>query len=79
MTIFEAIRTYFKMKKIWEVFMLKGYKTYIVGLGMILYGVGGLAAGIHDWDTASQFVLNGLAFMGLRAGVSSLKTNGGVK
>ena len=54
---------------------LTGYKTYIVGLGMILYGIGGLAAGIHDWDTASRLVLEGLAFMGLRAGIS--KVNGG--
>lgn len=53
---------------------LSGKKTYIVGVGMILYGVGGWVAGIHDYNTAIKMVLEALAIMGLRAGVSKVTT-----
>jgi len=83
-TFFKALALYNKIKelekKLKEAGVLKllsGYKTYLVGIGMILYGVGGYAAGLHDWDTAMTFIMNGLAMMGLRAGVSkAIKANG---
>jgi len=84
MTFFKALALYSKIKelekKLKEAGVLKllsGYKTYLVGIGMILYGVGGYAAGLHDWDTALKLILEGLGLMGLRAGVSkAIKANG---
>ena len=61
------------IKRIREALMLTGYKTYIVGAAFILYGVGGYIAGLHDMDTLIHRCLEGLAFMGLRAGVSKNK------
>lgn len=57
-------------EKLKEAIMLSGYKTYLVGIGFIIYGVGGFIAGIHDADMMITKCLEGLAFMGLRAGVS---------
>ena len=80
MNVFEAIRMYFKLKKLQEVFMLSGKRTYIVGIGMILYGIGGFAAGIHDWEAGLKLVLEGLGLCGLRAGVAKVANgNGGTK
>lgn len=50
--------------------MLSGRKTYIVGAAMILYGVAGAVTGKHDFNSAVQFVLQGLGFIGLRLGVA---------
>jgi len=56
-----------------EAIMLSGYKTYIVGVCFIVYGVAGFFAGIHESDVLINRVLEGLAFMGLRAGISKIK------
>lgn len=58
--------------KVKEAIMLSGYKTYLVGIGFIVYGVGGFIAGMHDADMMITKVMEGLAFMGLRAGVSKV-------
>jgi hypothetical protein len=52
---------------------LQGYKTYVIGIIMILTG----AAELIGWDVAPnvdvtsawQYIMNGLAFMSLRAAV----------
>lgn len=45
---------------------MKGWMTKAAGLMLILYGMIGWAAGIHDYDTALTSVANGLGFIGLR-------------
>ena len=50
--------------------MLDGYKTYIIGIAMICYAVGGLTAGKVDGGTAIEVILEALAIMGLRVGIT---------
>ena len=45
---------------------MKGWMTKAAGLLLILYGIIGWAAGLHDYDTAAMSVGNGLGFIGLR-------------
>lgn len=52
--------------------MLSGWKTYIVGICSVLYGLTGFILGKHDYDTMIQLVILGLGMMGLRAGVSKV-------
>lgn len=51
--------------------MLKGYKTYVVGTCMILYGLIGTFLDLHDYNSAAGFVSGGLVAMGLRDGINS--------
>ena len=47
------------MKKLWG--QLRGKKTYIIGICLIIAGV------LKDFDT--EMIMQGLAFMALRAGI----------
>ena len=49
---------------------LDGYKTYIVGVGLIMYALGGWVAGKVDPTTAIQSVFVALGLMGLRNGIA---------
>lgn len=44
---------------------MNGYKTTI-GAGLaILYGIAGLALGLHDSDAAAEFIVNGVIALGI--------------
>ena len=49
---------------------IDGMKTYIVGMSLIMYAIGGWVAGKVDINTAIQSALLGLGMMGLRHGIS---------
>ena len=49
---------------------INGYKTYIVAIGLIMYALGGWAAGKVDPNTAIQSVFLALGMMGLRDGIA---------
>ena len=49
---------------------IDGKKTYIVAIGLIMYALGGLAAGKVDGNTAIQSVFIALGMMGLRHGIA---------
>ena len=55
---------------------LKGKKTYIVGIGMIVAAFVGLIDERHDMGEAIKLGLEALAFMAVRAGVAKA-ANGG--
>ena len=44
---------------------MTGWKTWVAGLGMIGYGIGGAVAGMHTPDQAMQICLQGMAVLGL--------------
>lgn len=46
--------------------MLNGYKTYIVAVAMVLFGVTGLFTKQLTSDQAITVILNGLGLAGLR-------------
>ncbi|GAI09786.1 unnamed protein product [marine sediment metagenome] len=48
---------------------IKGYKTYIIGVALICYAVGGLIAGKVTGEVAVQSILIALGMMGLRNGI----------
>ena len=48
---------------------LAGKKTYIVGVGMICYALGGLVSGLIELDHAIQTILVALGIMGIRHGL----------
>ena len=48
-----------------------GIKTYVVGVALICYAVGGLVAGKIDINAAIQAGLTGLGLMGIRHGIST--------
>jgi len=50
--------------------MLDGYKTYIIGVAMFCYALGGLVAGKVPANAAIQVFLEACALMGLRAGLA---------
>ena len=50
---------------------LRGHKTYIVGIAMICYAVGGAIIGELEFNAAIQVVLTALGIMGLRNGIPS--------
>lgn len=50
---------------------MTGYKTYVVGAGMIAYAVIGFALGKVDGNSAIQTFLGALAVMGLRSAVTT--------
>lgn len=50
---------------------LKGKKTYIAGIALICYALGGAVAGKLDITVAVQLVLEALAIMGLRHGIGN--------
>lgn len=45
---------------------LSGYKTYITGVALICYAVGGVVAGKLDYQKAIETVLLALGLMGIR-------------
>jgi hypothetical protein len=45
---------------------LKGWITKTAGALLILYGIIGAIAGLHDFDSAFLMVGNGLGYIGLR-------------
>lgn len=51
---------------------MKGWKTWVAAVGSILWGVGGLVAGVHDPDTCAAFVTGGLALVGIGHKVEKL-------
>ncbi len=51
---------------------LDGKKTYLVGIGMILVTAGTVLQGQLELADAVMPVLNGLAFIFLRKGISSI-------
>lgn len=51
--------------------MLNGYKTYIVCLVAIIYGVSGFFTGNLDANAAIQIVLTALTGAGIRHGIST--------
>lgn len=46
-----------------------GKKTYIVGIAMCCYALGGLVAGLLELDHAIQTILVALGIMGIRHGI----------
>lgn len=48
---------------------LSGKKTKLTGIGMVIYGIGGLFGGLHDANTAVQMVLEGLGFIFVREAI----------
>ena len=48
---------------------LAGKKTYIVGVGMICYALGGLVSGLLELDHVIQTILVALGIMGIRHGI----------
>jgi hypothetical protein len=44
---------------------MKGWKTRTAAVLAILYGVAGALLGLHDWDAAMGFAINGLGLVGL--------------
>lgn len=51
--------------------LMTGYKTYIVGIAMVLFGASGIVMEVHDWDTGVKIILEGLGIMGLRAAMTT--------
>ena len=49
--------------------ILDGKKTYIVGIAMICYALGGLVSGLLELDHAIQTILVALGIMGIRHGI----------
>lgn len=45
---------------------LKGKKTYIIGVVLIIYALTGAFVGKHDWNTAFAEILVALGMLGLR-------------
>ena len=52
---------------------MNGKKTYVIGIGMILFAVGGVLSGHHDISAATEILLEGLGLIFLRHGVASVK------
>ena len=50
---------------------LQGKKTYIVGIAMIAYAIGGLIIGEMDANNSMQLLFTALGLMGLRHGISN--------
>jgi len=50
-----------------------GWVTAIGAIGLIMYGVGGIITGNLDVDTATPFILGGLATLGLGNKLEKLK------
>lgn len=45
---------------------MKGWMTKAAGALLILYGIVGFVAGLHDFDAAFLMAGNGLGYIGLR-------------
>lgn len=52
--------------------LLEGKKTYIIGIALIVYAIGGLVAGKIAANIAIAEIMAGLGMMGLRAGISKV-------
>jgi hypothetical protein len=44
---------------------MTGWKTITAALLSILYGTGGLFLGLHDSDSAVQFIVQGVGLLGI--------------
>lgn len=51
--------------------LMNGKKTYLVGIGSILAGVGGYLTGTIQLENAIQLVVTGLSAITIRHGVST--------
>ena len=51
--------------------MLDGKKTYIVGVALLLWAIGGAVAGKIDWNTAITEILVACGMLGLRLGIKA--------
>ncbi len=51
---------------------MSGWKTWVAAAGSIVWGAGGLLAGIHDADVAVAFVSGGFALVGIGHKVEKL-------
>ncbi len=49
---------------------LRGRKTYLVSLAMLLFAISGLFLGQLDSNQATTVILEALAIAGLRAGIA---------
>ena len=49
---------------------IDGFKTYYIAIGLLMYAIGGWAAGKVDPTTAIQSIFIALGMMGLRHGIS---------
>ena len=52
---------------------IDGYKTYMLGVGAIMWALGGMIAGKVDVNIAIQTILGSLTAMGIRHGVEKNK------
>lgn len=50
---------------------IKGNKTYIVGVAMLCYALGGAVSGKVDINAAVQVALEALGIMGIRHGIGN--------
>lgn len=53
--------------------MLSGYKTYLLAVAAIAYGLYGVFQGWMTGDQAIQVIWSGLTAAGLRAGIAANK------
>ena len=51
--------------------ILKGRKTYLIVILMIVYAISGLLIGKIDVNSAIQLILSSLAVAGLRIGIAN--------
>jgi len=51
---------------------MRGWKTWVAAAGSILWGAGGLVAGIHGADVAAGFISGGFALVGIGHKVEKL-------
>ena len=45
--------------------MMKGWKTWLAGIGSILWGVIGIVTGTHDLEVGIGFITGGLGIIGI--------------
>jgi hypothetical protein len=44
---------------------MSGWKTRTAAALAVIYGIGGAMLGLHDWDAAASYVINGLGLVGI--------------
>lgn len=45
--------------------MMSGWKTWVAGVGSILWGIVGFVADVHNIETAAGFITGGMAILGI--------------
>lgn len=45
--------------------MMLGWKTWVAGIGSILWGIIGAIVGVHSWTEVPNYILAGLAALGI--------------